>query len=114
MPRFICLQRSLPSPEQASPSAAPSPSEMQEMYARFGAWQARFAEQIVDMGGKLGEGRLVTVPSADGPFVELKELVGGYMIVQADDLDAAIAVATACPGLVRPGSGVEVLAIHGP
>ena len=66
------------------------------------------------MGGKLGNGKLVTVEDADGPFVEVKELVGGYMIVEAEDLDAAIAVARECPGLVRPGSGVEVIEIHTP
>jgi hypothetical protein len=53
-------------------------------------------------------------PPPDGPFVELKELVGGYMIVTAASLDEAIAVARECPGLVRPGSGVEVIEIHGP
>ena len=53
-------------------------------------------------------------PASDGPFVEIKELVGGYMIVSAENLDEAIEVASACPGLVRPGSGVEVIEIHGP
>jgi hypothetical protein len=86
------------------------------MYAKFSAWQQKFEQNLVDMGGKLGEGKLVTDPSssADGPFVEVKELVGGYMIVSADDLDAAIEVASACPGLVRPGSGVEVIEIRTP
>lgn len=88
---------------------------MQEMYAQFGAWQAKFKKNLVDMGGKLGAGRLVTIESAaDGPFVEVKELVGGYMIVSADSMEEAIAVARECPGLVRPGSGVEVIEIHSP
>ena len=113
MPQYLCLQRSLPSDDSASPP--PSPSEMQALYERFGAWRARFSDQLVDLGGKLGEGRLVAHDSAkDGPFVEVKELVGGYMIVEADTLEAAVEVASACPGLVRPGSGVEVVAIHRP
>ena len=112
MPKYLCVQRSLPTdPNQAGPS----PSQMQEMYARFGAWQAQFQEHLVDLGGRLGEGRLVTVDEpTDGPFVEVKELVGGYMIVQADSLEKAIEVASACPGLVRPGSGVEVIEIQTP
>jgi hypothetical protein len=85
---------------------------MQEMYAQFSAWQAKFKENLVDMGGRLGAGRLVTTESADGPFVEVKELIGGYMIVAADTLDDAIEVARGCPGLVRPGSGVEVIEIR--
>jgi hypothetical protein len=88
---------------------------MQEMYAKFGAWQEKFKENLVDMGGKLGSGKLVTSESeTDGPFVEVKELVGGYMIVSADTLDEAAQVARECPGLVRPGSGCEVIEIHSP
>lgn len=111
MPKYLCVQRSLPTQE----SERPSPAQMQEMYAKFGAWQEKFKENLVDMGGRLGDGKLVTVDTpTDGPFVEVKELVGGYMIVSADDLEGAIEVARGCPGLVRPGSGVEVIEIKAP
>lgn len=87
---------------------------MQEIYAQFAAWQAKFKNQLTDMGGRLGSGKLVTAEAPkDGPFVEVKELVGGYMVVTAANLDEAIAVARECPGLVRPGSGVEVIEILG-
>ncbi|MEE9384010.1 MAG: YciI family protein [Nannocystaceae bacterium] len=109
------MQRSLPSADSTEgESSGLSPAQMQEMYASFGAWQKKFEANLVDMGGKLGAGSLVTVENADGPFIEIKELVGGYMIVEAADLDGAIAVARECPGLVRPGSGVEVIEIHTP
>ncbi len=111
MPKYLCMRRSLPGGQ----AGKPSPAQMQEMYARFGAWQDKFKKNLVDMGGKLGDGRLVTAePAADGPFVEVKELVGGYMIVSAESLEEAIEVARECPGLVRPGSGVEVIEIHAP
>ena len=114
MPKFLCMQRNLPSADGAK-GQKPSPAQMQEMYAQFGAWQAKFKKNLVDMGGKLGQGRLVTTErAADGPFVEVKELVGGYMIVAAENLDEAIEVARGCPGLVGPGSGVEVIEIHAP
>lgn len=114
MPKYLCMQRNLPSAD-APKGQKPSPAQMQEMYARFGAWQAKFKKNLADMGGKLGKGRLVTgQPSADGPFVEVKELVGGYMIVSAESLDEAIEVARECPGLVGPGSAVEVIEIHTP
>ena len=113
MPNFLCLQRSLPTSDAGA--EPPSPAQMQQMYAKFGAWREQFKDQLVDLGGKLGDGRVVTAePAPDGPYVEVKELVGGYMIVQADDLEGAIEVASACPGLVRPGSGVEVVEIHTP
>lgn len=112
MPKFLCLQRNLKS---ASPSEKPSPAEMQAMYAKFTAWRERFRDNLVDLGGRLGAGRIATPdPAPDGPLVEVKEIVGGYMIVSAPTLDDAIEVARACPGLVRPGSGVEVIEIHAP
>lgn len=114
MPKYLCMKRYLPGADDQK-DQKPSPAQMQEMYAQFGAWQAKFKKNLVDMGGKLGQGRLVTTqPAADGPFVEVKELVGGYMIVSAESLDQAIEVARGCPGLVGPGSGVEVIEIHTP
>jgi hypothetical protein len=113
MPRYLCLQRNLPGLDEAQPK--PSPTDMQAMYAKFNEWRGQFQAQLTDLGGRLGVGRLVTAnPVPDGPLVEVKELVGGYMVVTADNLDEAIRVASGCPGLVRPGSGVEVIEIRTP
>jgi len=126
MPNYLCLQRSLPggAPEREAECAqeraadasteAPSPARMQAMHARFDAWRKAFADNIVDFGGKLGGGQLVTASAPDGPFVEVKELVGGYMILSADSLEAAVEIIRAFPGLVRPGSGCEVVEIQTP
>lgn len=113
MPKYLCLQRTLPGSNQTP--ARPSPDDMQAMYAKFNEWRESFQAHLPDMGGRLGAGRLVTAqPVPDGPLVEVKELVGGYMIVSAADLDEAIRVASACPGLVGHGSGVEVIEIRTP
>ena len=53
---------------------------------------------------RVQDGRTLTT---DGPFVELKEAVGGYMILEADDLDGAIEVAARVPA-ARLGGAVEV------
>lgn len=112
MPKFLCLQRSVP---RTGAAEKPSPAQMQEMYAKFDAWRTQFRANLVDLGGRLGAGRVALPdPAPDGPLVEIKEIVGGYMIVSARDLDEAIEVARACPGLVSPGSGVEVIEIHSP
>jgi hypothetical protein len=88
---------------------------MQAMYGKFNEWRERFQKNLVDLGGRLGAGRVALPdPAPDGPFVEVKELVGGYMIVSAGSLEEAIQVARACPGLMRPGSGVEVIEILAP
>jgi hypothetical protein len=43
----------------------------------------------------------------DGPFAETKEALGGYFLFEADDLDAAIALAAQVPA-ARYGGAVEV------
>lgn len=118
MPRYLCLQRSVPgaAPSPAAPSpAAPSPAEMQEMYRQFNEWRERFRDNVVDLGGQLGRGQVALHSAApDGPLVEVKELVGGYMVLSAASLEEAVEVARQCPGLVSPRSGVEVIEIRTP
>jgi hypothetical protein len=105
MPKYLFLQRSAPQQRQQ-----PSPAQMQEMFAAFNAWKDKFKHNILDMGGQLtGGGKVVTSSGTnDGPFVEAKEIVGGYMLVTADNLDQAIAVARESPGVISPGSSVEI------
>ena len=43
----------------------------------------------------------------DGPFVETKEALGGYLFFEADDLDAAIALAAKIPA-ARYGGAIEI------
>ncbi len=50
---------------------------------------------------------------ADGPFVEAKELVGGFMIVSADDYDGAVEVVRACPAAHMPGVSLEIREMAG-
>ena len=45
--------------------------------------------------------------TSDGPFVDVKGAVAGYFVVEADDLDAAIAVAARVPA-ARHGGAIEV------
>jgi len=46
---------------------------------------------------------------SDGPFVETKEALGGYYVIEAADLDEAIAIASAIPSL---DGGVEIRPIR--
>jgi hypothetical protein len=45
--------------------------------------------------------------TTDGPFVETKEAIGGYLFFEADDLDAAIELASRIPA-ARMGGAIEV------
>ncbi len=47
----------------------------------------------------------------DGPFVEIKESVGGYLVYEAGDLDAAIELAARIPA-ARLGGAIEVRPIE--
>jgi|SRR5580693_633222 hypothetical protein len=51
--------------------------------------------------------------STDGPFIETKEVLGGYYLYEADDLDAAIELAARIPA-ARMGGAVEVRALVEP
>lgn len=107
---YLCIQRS-----QAGDCEMPSPSEMEEMYAKFHTWKEKFDHNIVDLGGRLAGGSVVNSKGAtDGPFMESKEIVGGFMIISAESLEEAIQVARECPGVVSPGSSVEVREIQTP
>ncbi len=88
----------------------PLPEQMQQMFAAYKAWMQQYADDIVDRGDKLGPGgRVVTAGGVtDGPFAESKELVGGYMIVSAENYDAAVAIVRACPAVHAPGVSLEI------
>ena len=109
--KYLCIQRSLPGKHQQ-----PSPAQMQEMYAAFNAWKEKFKANILDMGGKLKPGGKILAASGvtDGPFVEAKEIVGGFMIVAAESYDRALEVVRECPGVMMPGSSVEIREMAGP
>jgi hypothetical protein len=47
----------------------------------------------------------------DGPFIDSKEVVAGFYVIEAPDLDAALAIARTNP-VVRDGGGVEVRPVH--
>jgi hypothetical protein len=53
---------------------------------------------------RVQDGKTLTT---DGPFVEIKEAIGGYFLLEADDLDAAIELAGRVPA-ARMGGAVEV------
>ncbi len=112
MPKYLCIQRS----QTGECPPPPSPTQMQEMYAKFNAWKDKFQNNIVDMGGKLTQaGKIVTSSGAtDGPFVEAKEVIGGYMIVSADSMEQAMEVARESPGVAMPGSSIEIREINTP
>jgi hypothetical protein len=53
---------------------------------------------------RVQDGKTLTT---DGPFVAVKEALGGYLVFDADDLDAAIELASRIPA-ARLGGAVEV------
>jgi hypothetical protein len=58
---------------------------------------------------RVEDGKTLTT---DGPFVETKEALGGYLLFEADDLDAAIELASRIPA-ARMGGAVEVRPVVG-
>jgi hypothetical protein len=64
----------------------------------------QLAEPATATTVRVQDGKTLTT---DGPFVELKEAVGGYLFFEADDLDAAIELASRIPA-ARLGGAIEV------
>jgi len=105
MKKYLCVVRS-----PSGKCNPPSPSQMEEMYAKFNAWKDKFESNIFDMGSKLGDSGKVVSQSktVDGPFVEVKEIIGGYMIIEAESMQKAIEVVKESPGVGSPESSVEI------
>ncbi len=89
----------------------PSPEQMQAMVQKWQDWiggiaaQGKFvATNALGFQGKtINSNNTVT----DGPYAEVKEIVGGYLICKAINIDDAIALANGCPVLTLGGK-VEV------
>jgi hypothetical protein len=90
MPEFVLTYRSQ---KEYTPNA--------DTVAAWYAWFDGMGNQLVDMG------RPVTERASIGEHNPERTQLGGYTIVQAEDLDAALAIAKGCPGLDF-GGGVEV------
>ncbi len=91
MPTFVFAYR-------RTPASTPAPTP--ESTAEWQAWFGAMGDDLVDLGKPAaGAGALGNC----GPGTEL----GGYSVISAPDLDAALAVAKGCPQLSRDG-GVEV------
>ena len=84
-----------------------TPAEQQQGMAAYKA----YTEALSKSGALVGSNRLQAVSTAttvriadgkthvlDGPYAETKEQLGGYYLIDAPDLDAAIAWAARCPG----------------
>ena len=108
MSKYLCIRRS--QLDQPQTGEMPSPAQMEAMYAQFHAWREKFQQNIVDLGGKLSDAGVVLTSAGamDGPFVEAKEVIGGYMILAAKDMAEAMEIARQCPGVIMPGASLEI------
>jgi hypothetical protein len=106
MAKFLLIYR-----ESTDPRSRPSPEEMQALQGRWYAWMQKFSSAIVPGGdglkhsGRLLKAGLVT----DGPYVEAKEVIVSFGLIEADNYDAAVAIARECP----PGHTIEIRQLAG-
>ena len=96
------------------PSNTPSPAEMQAAWGQWKSWMTKYANEILDQpparsGPKPGGAAAVCRGGAvtDGPFVEGKEIVGGWSFIQTDSLERALEIAKEVPSF----ASVEVIEI---
>ena len=92
--------------------AGRSPEEMQSMTKRWMDWIGDIAAQnkLSNRGNRLeNAGKVVkgTNVVTDGPYIEIKESIGGYTIVSSSSIDDAVELAKGCP-IFTTGGNVEV------
>lgn len=97
--------------------AAQSPEQAQAHMQRWRDWMTKLGKegkfvgaQPLNKAGKTVAGQNKVV--SDGPFMEGKELVGGYLICKADTIDEAVAISKGCPLLEFADGVVEVRKIE--
>ncbi len=95
MPKYLFVFR-----HSNDPKSRPSPEEMQVLGGQWYAWMQKFAASILPGGDGLQPGGRVLRSGivTDGPYVEAKEFVASFSLIQADNYDAAVAIARECPG----------------
>ena len=97
---------------------AMSEAETAAMMEKIGAWCEKWqtAGKMIDGGGELGSIRHAKTirPGADGkpvvtdgPYLELKEVLGGFIRLEAEDIDEAVAIAATWPSL-KGSASVEI------
>lgn len=89
-----------------------SPAEMEATIKKYSAWAKKLRDdgRLVDAEPLEHSGRVLTGVNgvvSDGPFAETKEMIGGYYIYQATDLEEAVAIGRECPAMCYGGS-VEI------
>src|SRR5262249_20204277 len=90
--------------------------EQQAVMAAHNAFAERYREQILGGEALLGTSSATTVRvrhgkalTTDGPFAETKEQLGGFYLVKCNDLDEALQIAAALPGVERGSIEVRPL-----
>ena len=109
---LLIHQGDTPTPRDPEAWARLSEDEQKKVFAAYGAINSNPAVTPgVQMGEpetattvRVGDGQTLTT---DGPFVELKEALGGYLFFEADDLDAAIELAATIPA-ASMGGAIEI------
>lgn len=94
-----------------NPSFKPSPEQMQASIKQWQDWIGGIAAQgkFIDTNRLGFEGKTLKPNNviADGPYAEVKEIIGGYILVKATDIDEAMKLADGCP-ILNIGGHVEV------
>jgi hypothetical protein len=94
-----------------------SPEQYQEHMQKWMQWMGGLSEKGILVGaqpltqsGKIIKGTHKVV--TDGPFMEGKEMVGGYLMCKANSYDEAVEIAKGCPILEDETGTVEVREIQ--
>jgi hypothetical protein len=113
---FICdLRRELGDDWDLGPDGKPD----EDLYAKIGAWVEEHGAAGRIVGGNtldhMSNAKTVRIRAGkmmvtDGPFIETKEVIGGFVLLDVPDFDAALALVKSWPA---PNATLEVRAVGG-
>lgn len=114
-----CVMFTYPDPKLAATYEQLPPAEVEADVARHMAWFEKHRSHIAggeELGGSR-EARTIRrrggrVTVTDGPFVETKEILGGFIVLEVADMDEALAIAAEWPSLDLPGGAVTVQPVY--
>jgi hypothetical protein len=109
--KFLCLFRFAAA---GWPAKASSPEEMQAQYAAWTSWMAKFEKELIPGDGLTPGGAVLRAGNVtDGPFIEAKEVLASYCLIEASSLARAIEIIKACPIGMDPSASVEIRQLGG-
>lgn len=102
---ILIIDGTTPKPENGS---AEEKTWYEDLYGWYQKWDSKLASGGAALQGPETAKTIRSTGITDGPFMESKEVIGGFSILETDTLDEAVEIAKTWPGVDRGWITIEV------